>query len=99
MTVKTIKTDTQSRIEVLSGGIFTNINPNGKGLAFVRDVCEKSQGKFLIEQSLSHTKAIMSFKNSDINLRPSLTDYTDIFSILNDRLSPACIEMFGMEYH
>lgn len=98
VTVNAIKTDTHSRLEVLSGGNFTNINPNGKGLTFVRNVCEKLQGSFFIEQSLTHTKAIMTFRNSHRQGK-STTYQADIFSILSDRLSPACVEMFGMEYH
>ena len=99
ITVKTVRTNEFSRLEVLSGGNFTNINQTGKGLSFVRQICEKMQGSFLIEQSLSHTKAIMTFKNSQYNLNSFSTLQTDILSLVSDRLSPACIEMFGMEYH
>ncbi len=99
ITVKTINTDEHSRLEVLSGGNFNNINPDGKGLSFVRRVCEKMKGNFLIEQSLSHTKAIMTFNNSRQNISSDSTQQTDILSLVSDRLSPACVEMFGMEYH
>lgn len=98
VTVKTVKTEDYSRLEVLSGGNFTNINPDGKGLSFVRQACEKMQGNFLIEQSLSHTKVIMAFNNSQSNSH-SNSKQTDILSLVSDRLSPACVEMFGMEYH
>ncbi len=99
VTVKTVSTSDFSRLEVLSGGNFTNINQNGKGLTFVRQVCEKMRGKFLIEQSLSHTKAIMTFKNSQFDFNSCSRIETDILSLVSDRLSPACVEMFGMEYH
>lgn len=99
VTVKTVSTSDFSRLEVLSGGNFTNINQNGKGLTFVRQVCEKMQGKFLIEQSLSQTKAIMLFKNTLQNITSKSIQQNDILSLVSDRLSPACVEMFGMEYH
>ncbi len=99
VTVKTINNYDYSRIEVLSGGNFTNINEHGKGLSFVRMVCAKMQGNFLIEQSISHTKAIMTFKNFQQDFDLNKIQQTDILSLVSDRLSPACIEMFGMEYH
>lgn len=98
VTVKTTETSRFSRLEVLSGGNFANINETGKGLSFVHQVCEKLQGKFLIEQTLSHTRAIMLFPNSKSKFNPE-PQQTDIFSLVSDRLSPACVEMFGMEYH
>ncbi len=97
VTVKTIYGNENSRIEVLSGGNFENTNQWGKGLYFVRQACQRMNGSFLIEQSQSHTKAIMSFKSSRKTLNKS--QQTDIFALINDRLSPAYIEMFGMEYH
>lgn len=99
VTVKTVNTSTHSRLEVLSGGNFTNINEAGKGLSFIRQVCKNMQGNFLIEQTPDHTKAIMIFKNSQHHFTTNSLQQTDIFSLLNDRLSPACVEMFGMEYH
>lgn len=99
VTVKTVRTDTHSRLEVLSGGAFTNINPDGKGLSFVRQVCDTLHGSFFIEQTLTHTKTIMTFKNTEHSDIPLQRRDTDIISLLSDRLSPACIEMFGMEYH
>ena len=99
VTVKTVSKNDNSRLEVLSGGNFTNTNKLGKGLSFVHKACKNMQGSFLIEQSISHTKAIMIFKNAEHNNTPSQTHNTDIISLLSDRLSPACVEMFGMEYH
>ncbi len=99
VTVKTIGTNRFSRLEVLSGGNFANINETGKGLSFVHRVCEKMHGKFLIEQTLSHTKVIMIFQNSKPQFNSVSPQQTDILSLVNDRLSPACVEMFGMEYH
>jgi hypothetical protein len=99
VTVKTVETNEVTRLEVLSGGNFTNSNKTGKGLSFVHHVCKKMQGNFLIEQSISHTKAIMIFQNSNSRLKFIPTQQTDVLSLVSDRLSPACVEMFGMEYH
>ena len=99
VTVKTVETNEVTRLEVLSGGNFTNSNKIGKGLSFVHQVCKKMQGNFLIEQSISHTKAIMIFQNSNSRLNFIPTQQTDVLSLVSDRLSPACVEMFGMEYH
>jgi hypothetical protein len=97
VTVKTIKNNKFSRVEVLSGGNFTNTNKIGNGLSFVHKACKNMQGSFLIEQSISHTKAIMTFQSSRPHFIPS--HQTDILALVSDRLSPACVEMFGMEYH
>lgn len=99
VTVKATNAKGHSKLEVLSGGNFTNINEKGKGLSFVHSVCKKMQGSFLIEQSLSHTKAIMIFQNTKSYSESASTQQTDILSLVSDRLSPACVEMFGMEYH
>ncbi len=99
VTVKTAETNDVTRLEVLSGGNFTNSNQSGKGLSFVHQVCKKMQGNFLLEQTLSHTKAIMIFQNSNSRLNFIPTQQTDVLSLVSDRLSPACVEMFGMEYH
>ncbi len=99
ITVKTVSFNEFSRLEVLSGGSFANTNNVGEGLSYVRKACERMQGSFFIEQSISHTKAIMTFKNSKKDFDFCSIEHTDILSLVNDRLSPACIEMFGMEYH
>ncbi len=99
VTVKTLTTQNHSKIEVLSGGKFHNENHNGKGLELVRNICKKNRGKFFIEQSLSHTKAIMAFERiGNIHLNYS-ADIPDVLTLISDRLSPVCVEMFGMEYH
>ena len=98
VTVKTVNEYENSRLEVLSGGSFENINQKGKGISFIRKASKKMNGKFLIEQSVSHTKAIMIFENSRKILSHS-TQQTDILELVSDRLSPVCVEMFGMEYH
>ncbi len=99
VTVKTVNGYGNSRLEVFSGGKFEDINQNGRGLSFVRQACKKMNGSFLIEQSISHTKAIMTFKNLSLDLNSDSTNQADILSLVSDRLSPACVEMFGMEYH
>lgn len=99
ITVKTIGNSDYSRIEVLNGGSFVNTNGNGRGLTFVRNICEKMQGNFLIEQSISNTKAIMTFKSTKRDFNFCDADQIDILSLVSDRLSPAYVEMFGMEYH
>ena len=98
VTVKTVNGNGNSRLEVFSGGSFENINQKGKGISFVRKASKKMNGNFLIEQSVSHTKAIMTFENSRKNHSHS-TQQTDILELISDRLSPVCVEMFGMEYH
>lgn len=97
ITVNIIKSNTFSRLEVVNGGNPATPVRDGKGLSFVRNICNKLNGKFFIEQTSSHTKAIMLFENSLETKKPHLTD--NFFSLVSDRLSPVCIEMFGMEYH
>ena len=99
ITVKTIVTENHSKIEVLSGGEFHKANPSGKGLQFVRNICEKHNGKFFIEQSNSYTKAVMVFEKLRNFPIISETDNPDTYALINDRISPVCVEMFGMEYH
>ena len=95
VTVKTIESENFVRIEVQNGGVYSDNNYN-KGLNFVREICLKSNGRFFIVQNTTHTTAIMMFQKS--------TNYkdvksTDLYSLLNDRLSPLYVELFGMEYH
>ncbi len=97
ITVTTENCGIFSKIEVTNGGFFSKEIRYGKGLSYVREVCEKSGGKFFMEQTLTQTKAIMFFKKAvkSENTYPGESFY----SLINDRLSPVCIEMFGMEYH
>ncbi|MBQ8765940.1 MAG: HAMP domain-containing histidine kinase [Clostridia bacterium] len=95
--INTVSSGDFSRIEVLNGGSLPNEFQEKNGLRFVRKVCNKLNGSFLIEQTLTHTKAIMSFKATK---KPPEEDfYVDYLSFFNDRLSPVCIEFFGMEHH
>lgn len=98
VTVKTVNGYGNSRLEVFSGGSFENINQKGRGISFVRKASKKMNGNFLIEQSVSHTKAIMTFENSR-KIHSHSAQQTDILELISDRLSPVCVEMFGMEYH
>lgn len=95
VTVKAIETDKFVRIEVQSGGKFCNTTYS-KGLSFVHNVCRKSKGRFFIEQSSTETRAVMIFEKTE-NYK-NLTN-ADLYSLINDRLSPVYIELFGMEYH
>lgn len=95
ITVKTIEMDDYVRLEVLSGGAFLS-NSDGKGLQFVRNVCQKAKGRFYIEQSPTETRAIMIFQKVQ-NYKELTTP--DFYSLINDRLSPVYIELFGMEQH
>lgn len=94
ITVKTIESDSFVQIEVQNGGYSNNVY--NKGLNFVRQVCYKSNGKFFVMQNTTHTKAVMTFEKS-----ANYTDVksTDLYSLINDRLSPLYVELFGMEYH
>lgn len=96
--VKTIEKGTCCGIEVLSGGSFSENHKTGNGLSFVRKICNKTNGNFFIEQTLSHTKAIMLFPKSDLK-QNSAREIADILSLVYNRLSPVCVEMFGMQYH
>ncbi len=95
ITIKTIETKNHIRLEVQNGGSFIN-NNNGQGLQFVREFCKKSNGKFFIEQSPTHTCAIMIFEK--LQNYNKLQEF-DFYSLLNDRLSPLYVELFGMDYH
>lgn len=98
VTVKTVESGNCFGIEVLSGGCFSENHKTGNGLSFVRKICNKMNGNFFIEQTLSHTKAIMLFQKSNSNKSGTRED-TDILSLVYNRLSPVCVELFGMEYH
>ena len=98
VTVKTVESGNYYGIEVLNSGCFSENHKIGKGLSFVRNACNKMNGNFFIEQTLSHTKAIMLFQKSTSETVDTNED-DDIFSLVYNRLSPVCVEMFGMEYH
>lgn len=95
ITIKAIETSDFIRVEVQNGGAFINSN-EGKGLSFVRNVCKNANGRFFIEQSPNSICAVMIFEKvqnyKDLN-------NVDFYSLINDRLSPVYVEMFGMEYH
>ena len=95
ITIKTIEMADFIRVDVQNGGAFVNSN-EGKGLSFVRNVCKNANGRFFIEQSPNSICAVMIFEKvqnyKDLN-------NVDFYSLINDRLSPVYVEMFGMEYH
>lgn len=95
ITIKTIEMANFIRVEVQSGGAFINSNW-GKGLCFVNNICQNANGRFFIEQSHTHTRAIMVFEKVRNYKDLSSVDFS---SFLNDRLSPVYVELFGMEYH
>ena len=98
ITVKTITSGNCCGIEVVSGGTFSENHKTGNGLSFVRKICNKMNGNFFIEQTISHTKSIMLFPKDD-SYKCKFQENDDILSLVYNRLSPVCIEMFGMEYH
>lgn len=95
ITIKTVEMADFIRVEVQNGGAFINSN-TGKGLHLVRKICKNANGKFFIDQSAVETRAVMIFKKArnykDLN-------NVDFYSLINDRLSPVYVELFGMEYH
>ena len=95
ITIKTIEMSDFIRIEMQSGGAFINSNM-GKGLDFVRNICKNANGRFFIEQSHTNTCAVMIFEKTRNYKKLNNIDF---YSLINDRLSPVYIEMFGMEYH
>ncbi len=95
ITVKTIEMTDFIRVEVQSSGAFIN-SSMGKGLSFVRNICKNANGRFFIKQSPTNTRAVMIFEKSR-NYKEF--NNIDFYSLINDRLSPVYIEMFGMEYH
>ena len=95
ITIKTIEMADFIRVDVQNGGAFINSN-EGKGLSFVRNVCKNANGKFLIEQAPTSTRAIMIFEKARSY---KYLDSIDFYSLINDRLSPVYVELFGMEYH
>ena len=95
ITVKTIEMSGFIRVEVQSGGAFINSN-TGMGLHLVRNICKNANGKFFIEQSPIVTRAVMIFEKAR-NYKN--LNNVDFYSLINDRLSPVYVELFGMEYH
>ena len=98
ITVKTVESGNYYGVEVLNSGCFSESRKAGNGLSFVRSACKKMNGNFFIEQSLSRTKAVMLFPKSASEAVDTNED-DDVFSLVYNRLSPVCVEMFGMEYH
>ncbi len=95
ITIKTIEMTDFIRVEVQSGGAFINSN-TGNGLRFVRNICKNANGRFFIEQSPTNTRAVMIFEK--VRNYKKLNNI-DFYSLINDRLSPVYVELFGMEYH
>lgn len=95
ITVKTVETKEYIRLEVLNGGSYGG--GCGRGLGYVRRVCESHGGKFFTESTLFTSRAIMALpKKRDFSKTAACAD---CFNLLNDRLSPLYVEFFGMEYH
>ncbi len=94
ITAKCVRMKDFIKIEILNGGAFSEDTADGKGLSYVRKATSKMNGRFLIEQSLSHTKAVILLRSS---IKPTHKNY-DFLDFVNDRLSPVCVELFGMEY-
>ncbi len=93
VTIKCVKSNIFTKLEVLNGGTFQE--NEGNGLSFIRKCAQQMNGSFFIEQTLTHTKAIMILNSSS---RTTKKEY-DFFDYINDRLSPVCVEMFGMKYN
>lgn len=98
VTVKTIENESFVKIEVQSGGVFPLNTFDGNGLSFVRKVCARLNGHFLIETRHDSSIAIMVFKKSDCMSNTNCEEY-DFTNLLSNRLSPVYVEMFGMDYH
>ncbi len=98
VTVKTLELENYCGIQVINCGRFDENYHAGKGIPYIYNVCSGLKGNFFIEQTLSQTKAIMLFEKAT-DKTDICTNENDIVSLVSDRLSPACIEMFGMEYH
>lgn len=98
ITVKTLEEQEIIKIEVQSGGTFQSTANEGKGLAFVRRVCDKMNGRFFVETDADYSRAIMIF-NKNIGSPALDTRQIDFHYLINDRLSPIYIEMYGMQYH
>ena len=90
VTVKTVESGNCFGIEVLSGGSFSEDRKTGNGLSFVRKICTKMSGNFFIEQTLSHTKAIMLFQKSNSN-KNYARENTDILSLLSEKATDLSI--------
>ena len=95
ITIKTVEISDFIQVEVQSSGIFIN-NNTGKGLNFVHNVCKNANGRFFIEQSHTQTRAIMIFEKAQCHKELVTHDF---YALINDRLSPVYVELFGMEYH
>lgn len=94
VTVKAIEKADVVQLEVQSSGAFWG-STYGKGLRLVDKICKASNGRFFIEQSQAHTRAVMLFNKSKEAIT---TQPVDFYDLINDRLSPVYIEIFGMDY-
>lgn len=99
VTVKTLEDADFVKIEVQNGGCFSQMANEGEGLSFVRRVCERMDGRFFIETTISHSKAVMLLKKSYSRENSVSNNIPDPISLIYDRLSPVYVELYGMEYH
>ncbi len=97
VTVKTTETEYFVKLEVQNGGNFADTFSFGKGLSFVKKVCQNSNGNFFIEWGKNYTRAIMVFPKAENKFAEN--DKFDFCDLLTDRISPVYVEFFGMEYH
>ena len=98
VTVKTIDEADFVRVEIQNSGIYTESTHNGRGLSFVRKVCQSMNGRFFIETDLNFVKAIIFLRRADFTT-PHPQNNHNFSDFITDRLSPVYIEVFGMEYH
>lgn len=97
ITIKTIEKSEFVSIEIQSAGALPEFFRFGKGLSFVKSVCENFNGHFFIETTIVSTKTVMLIpKSCDFKDVVTLPDFCEL---LSDRLSPVYIEIFGAKYH
>ncbi len=97
ITVKAVEMRKLIKLEIRNEGPFNSYN-YGKGLSYVHSACIQSGAYFFIETDSFSTNAIILIEKAPEN---NCKDFyvPDFCELLNDRLSPVYVEMFGMEYH
>lgn len=96
ITVKTIEKRNYVAVEVQNSGCLKNNFEFGDGLKYVNNVCKALNGHFFITTDLLSVKSVMLIPKSR-NFK-NVVKTPDFCELLNDRLSPVYVEMFGAEY-
>lgn len=97
VTVKTFVKGESAVISVLSGGEYDFIRLEREGIDYVKRVCKAHNGGFFVKSEISCSSANIILPLYYGTEKPK--QKYNVEMMINDRLSPLYVELFGMEYH